>query len=384
MLSKPLYPLGYEYRNEFIKTESIPQPIKEILSYIEYFKKNIILKKYKVPQLKEIAKAYKLRISGSKTELIDRIHMYFLKCSLSVKIQKVFRKHIVKRSFELRGEGFKNKNKCVNENDFYLLEPLNEIPFEYFFSFTIDKFTYGCNIISLMHLIKNKTLVKNPYNRENIPIEVIQNIFKLYNLISILYGLPKDAPIINTTSLLAIHTNINDNQRIRENMTRNIIIPNNNVSVSNEIFTERQEKLRTMRAKPINVRIIELFMEIDQLGNYTQAEWFLNLERRDYIKLYRTIHDIWSFRGHLSREMKCLICVVDDPFHEVQRERIYLHDASIEVVREVCLKIIEHMVYCGVDDEYRKIGTLHALSALTIVSVGARNSLPWLYESLYG
>jgi hypothetical protein len=42
------------------------------------------------------------------------------------------------------------------------------------------------------------------------------------------------------------------------------------------------------------------------------------------------------------------------------------------------------MVYCGIDDEYRKIGTLHALTALTIVSNGARNSLPWLYESLYG
>jgi len=385
MLSKLLHPIGHEYKNEFIIKELIKVETKEIINYNDFYKKNIVLKKYKLPQLKDTAKFYKLRISGSKLELINRITELFLKCSQVVKIQKTFRRHIVKQSFILRGEGFKDKTKCVNESDFYSLEPIHEIPFEYFFSFKIDKFIYGCNIVSLIHLIKNKTLVKNPYNRENIPIEVIQNIFKLYNLISILYGLPKEAPIINVPSLLAIHTNINDNQRIRDNMmSRNLVVPNSHPSVSNEIFTERQQKLRTMREKPIMVRIHELFIEIDQLGNYTQADWFLNLERRDYIKLYRTIHDIWAFRGHLSREMKCLICIVDDPFHEVQRERVYLHDASIEVIREICLKIFEHMVYCGVDEEYRKIGTLHALSALTIVSVGARNSLPWLYESLYG
>jgi hypothetical protein len=44
---------------------------------------------------------------------------------------------------------------------------------------------------------------------------------------------------------------------------------------------------------------------------------------------------------------------------------------------------MENMVYCGVDDEYRKIGALHVLTALTGVSIGARTSMPWLYEALY-
>jgi hypothetical protein len=125
-------------------------------------------------------------------------------------------------------------------------------------------------------------------------------------------------------------------------------------------------------------------MEIDQLGNYTNYEWFYNLETREYIRLYRTIYDIWTYRGHLSREMKYKICVVEDPFHEIHRgERIYLHNAPIDTIREICLKIFEHMVYCGIDEEHRKIGTLHALSALTSVSANARESMPWLYESLY-
>ena len=44
--------------------------------------------------------------------------------------------------------------------------------------------------------------------------------------------------------------------------------------------------------------------------------------------------------------------------------------------------ILENMVYSGINIEYRKIGTLHALSALTLVSVPARESMPWLYESV--
>jgi hypothetical protein len=351
------------------------------LFYNDYLKNKTVLKKYKLNELKHIAKVNKLRISGTKLVLIERIEQLFNKSINCLKIQKIYRGYIVKRSFALRGEGFKNRKICVNENDFYTLEPLHEIPMEYFFTFKSndDKFLYGCNIVSLLHLIKNKTSVKNPYNRENIKIDVIQNILKLYNLIKIIYEIPEHAPIMNTNAMMTIHNNINDNRVIRESIHR----PHNTVVLSNEIVNERSIKITTMRSKPINTRIQELFMDIDQLGNYTNYQWFSNLERREYIRLYRTLHDIWTYRGHLSREMKCKICILEDPFHEINRERLHLHEAPIEIIREVCLKIFENMVYCGIDDEYRKIGTLHALSALTMVSIHARNAMPWLYESLY-
>jgi len=228
-------------------------------------------------------------------------------------------------------------------------------------------------------LIKNKTAVKNPYNRETIKIEVIKKIIKLYNLIKIIFGTPEDAPIINTDSIMTVHNNINDNRLVRESMRQ----PHTAVILSNEIVNERTIRLTTMRAKPLQTRIQELFMDIDQLGNYTNYQWFNNLERRDYIRLYRTLHDIWTYRGRLSREMKCKICILEDPFHEINHGRVYFHEAPVEVIQEICLKIFENMVYCGIDDEHRKIGTLHALSALTIVSANARNAMPWLYESLF-
>jgi hypothetical protein len=44
---------------------------------------------------------------------------------------------------------------------------------------------------------------------------------------------------------------------------------------------------------------------------------------------------------------------------------------------------MENMIYCGIDDEYRKIGALHVLTALTNVSLEARNAMPWLFDTLY-
>ena len=152
--------------------------------------------------------------------------------------------------------------------------------------------------------------------------------------------------------------------------------------VPNEIIESRRLTLLNIRMKSVPERIRELFMEIDHLGNYTQSIWFSSLDRRNYIRLFRMLYEIWSYRGQLTREIKYAICILEDPFLSIYREYNNFQEGSIELLREICLKVMECMVYCGIDDEYRKIGTLHVLTALTTVSYGARSSLPWLYETL--
>lgn len=376
MFSKPNQPLGQTHVNEFIETTPIrPPPI----TYQEYMKNNTDLTKTKMPQLKQITKYYKLPVSGTKPILLERILGYFERCSQSIKIQKIFRGHLLRTCLSLRGEGFKHRRQCVNENDFYSLEPLSEIPVEYFFSFSCGKFIYGCNIISLIHLMKTKSNVKNPYNRENIPLETIKNIINLYDKIKIIFGLPSDAPVINRCSLLQLHGTIQENHRIRQH-----VAPNNQTVIPVEIIEERRTKLIEIQSKPISVRIQEIFMEMDQLGNYTHSGWFSSLDRREYIRLFTLLFDIWTFRGQLSREVKNYICILNDPFHEIRRQHVSMYNLSFELIQDMCLKVMENMVYCGLDDEYKKIGALHVLICLTGVSMGARTSLPWLYESLHG
>ena len=268
----------------------------------------------------------------------------------TIKIQKIFRGFLLRLLNKMRGEGWKNRIVCVNDSDFYSLEPLKEIPVENFFSFQIGKFIYGCNILSLIHLMKTKMVIKNPYNRENIPVEIIKDILRVYGLIKIIYGLPKDAPVVSNYTIS--HTQ----DRIRIGRPANELLPSGVPSgVPSGYIEELQNKMRIIREKPINTRIQELFMEIDQLGNYTNPIWFSSLSLREYIRLFRTLYEIWTFRGGLTREVKSSICVLNDPFLEIRREQINIYESSLEIVCSCCLQIMESMVYCGIDIEYKKI-----------------------------
>ena len=51
-------------------------------------------------------------------------------------------------------------------------------------------------------------------------------------------------------------------------------------------------------------------------------------------------------------------------------------------LRKQAIKIIEYLVKSGHTQETRSLGAYYVLAALTLVSDEARNSLPWLYQSV--
>lgn len=349
-----------------------------ILSYRDYYKNNIILTKYKIPELKEIAKTNNLRISGTKKVLVERIREHFEKSKKCVCIQKCFRGYILRLSFSLRGESYRDYSMCVNETDFYTMEPLETIPREYFYTFkSVDnKFTYGCNVLSMIHLFNNRPPARNPYNRDKIPIETIKKVVTLYHLIHLLYDrIEDDCFHIDTESMIKKHATY---------LERSSTVVNRPMMTANSsIIQAVMIHIESIRSKNISTRIHDLFIDIDLLGNYTNSRWFSNLARQDYIVLYRVMYEIWYYRGGLSRDMRHRICVLEDPFSHMRNMRIDITSLSRQQLQEFCLHIFEYLVYCGIDDGHRNIGTLHALTALTYVSEGARNAMPWLYESIF-
>jgi len=56
-----------------------------------------------------------------------------------------------------------------------------------------------------------------------------------------------------------------------------------------------EQKINEINSRPISDRIQELFMEIDQLGNYTDIEWFLQLNKRECFLLYGNFHYRYVF-----------------------------------------------------------------------------------------
>ena len=381
-------------------------------SFAKYNNGELVLKKHKIPELKDIARYFKLRISGTKSELISRIEMHYKKTKCAIKIQAMFRGHLVRFSIRLRGCALKQRTLCVNNTDFYSLDPIDEIEYNDFYSYT-DKtqFIYGFSVSSLISLFKRSGSITNPYNREKLDLKTMGEIFLLHKLNNILY------PIINTETHLtnqavkptlstpisgrtptqaesttaSVQTNeivtvasnnihvINTSDHRANNSS---LVMEQNVSVNNNLTPYQQallEKMNEIQNKSIETRTQELFMEIDRLGNYTQAVWFSNLNIRELVHLYRYLHDIWTYRGQLNTITKSRICSLRDPFYNRNQP---IGDLSIDALRKECLNVMEHMVYTGIDVEYQRIGTLHVLSAFTLVSIPARHAMYWLYEGL--
>jgi hypothetical protein len=145
---------------------------------------------------------------------------------------------------------------------------------------------------------------------------------------------------------------------------------------------EMIEKVRQIRRRSLSDRARALFMEIDQLGHYTQMSWFMALNRYECLRYFRCLRDIWMYRAQLSLDIKTRICPLWDPFIAVTYDQVNYTELSEQHLRTLCISVMEDMVLTGVDNEYRTLGSFHVLSALTVVSLQARNNMMWLYESL--
>lgn len=310
--------------------------IPTINNYTEMTKYN-----YNVIQLKLIAKFYKLKISGNKNQLLTRIYSFLYFSSYIIKIQKIFRGSVARKYKLLHGPAGIKRKLCINTDDFVTMEPLEKINYHQFISYKDeDGFIYGFDIISLHNLfLKSKDIesIKNPYNRNLIPESVIKTI----------------KSIIKISRILKIHINLH-----YEDDAQNVSL----------------EKLLELRA-------LSLFQNIDALGNYSNSQWFLSLNRNQLIKFLRELADIWNYRAQITPETKRNICPPSgDPFRNVNMHYIHTEQNMINV-KKVVLEVLEKMVNSGVDRDSKTLGACYVLGSLTLVNQEAATSIPWLFQS---
>jgi hypothetical protein len=375
---KPILPCKKTVKKKDSKNEHVE------ITYENYTKNILALSSYKIPELKEVAKELGLRFSGTKQVLIDRIENQFKSTKYAIRIQRIYRGRIVRQSFKLRGPALKERTKCINDTDFITMEPLSEIESEYFYSYADSKqFIYGFNIISLIQMNeKQNNKVINPYNREKLDATVMSNIIRLFNLTKIIYSNFK-------TENARYNSRYTSNNRYTGVRTRNTTYQYNTTNQQNIIqaapvteYTQRLNALLEMRTQPLSQRIQNVFIKLDQLGNYTQSNWFTDLNFRQVLLLYRELYEIWYYRGHLPRELKIKICPYFDIFYNILPRTVPPPELSLEQIKVASISVFENIINAGIDEDHQKIGAFHALSALTLVSNDARNALPWLYESV--
>jgi hypothetical protein len=133
--------------------------------------------------------------------------------------------------------------------------------------------------------------------------------------------------------------------------------------------------------KAIELRALALFQTIDSLGNYSNPQWFLSLNRTQIIKFVRELSDIWNYRAQLSQETKRSICPPNgDPFRNLSMP--YVHtEVNMINVKKVVLEVLEKFVNSGSDKDSKSLGAYYVLGCLTLVNTEAATSLPWLFQS---
>jgi hypothetical protein len=333
-----------------------------IITYSEYMKTPDILTKATIKILKATAqhlstKSYRVHKHGNKPELIERIRAYFDKWTKAVRIQRRFRRFLATRTFRLRGPAYTDISKCVNDTDFFTMDPLVEIDRRHFYSYADAKgFVYGFDVFSLMNLFKRERRILNPYTREELDSRDICSLFRKIH-------------ILHPDSCGGKCIHIPNDPSPKHNR------PRREPEVSRE--TQLANRMSALRNLPVTQRIEEVFMAIDRLGNYTQSHWFSGLSKREYARFYDSYYSWWN---RLPVATKREVCYKPNPFSDIRFRP--LDEVERYEYQQECLTLMEHMVYTGVNEESRRLGALHILSQLTRVSYLARTALPWLYESI--
>ena len=313
------------------------ETIPNINNYEDLLKYN-----YNVKQLKQLAKEYKLKLTGNKSQLISRIYSYLHLSKIIIKVQKIIRGHIQRKYINSHGPGFKNRSLCVNNFDFLSMDELTTIEDKQFYSFKDDDgFIYGFDILSLYNLI-NKTdgVVKNPFNQQPLSPKIIEKFTTLLRLSKLLK--------------IKILTELSD--------------------ISNDVSYE----------KSIELRALTLFQNMDALGNYTNVQWFLTLNKIQLIKFVRELVDIWHYRANISNELKRAIChPTGNPFQTLPNFNVLQTINNLNDIRKPILYVMERLVNSGINNDNKCLGAYYVLSALTLVNYDAATSLQWLYEAVY-
>jgi hypothetical protein len=254
-------------------------------------------------------------------ELLNKYNYVFHQCFSNldkvIKLQSWFRTCIVQ-----------NRLKCNNESDFFMLEPLIDIPCGSFICLKDkDNFCYGFDITSLKECLKTND--KNPYNRNEFSENNIKKIRNFIKYIETRKGVQLD--------------------------------------IEKDIFEPQ---------KALEQKAVSIFHKFDMLGNYTDHMWFMNLNLSNLKLLYRQAEDMWNYRAQIPHEFKPQYVYGGKAFsipffiidHMIEEQKMELQHIILDQFNRFATE--------GIDEDMRKLGVMLILSSLVMVSEDAANAMP--------
>ncbi len=250
-----------------------------------------------------------------------------LEMSASTCIQSIF-----------RGWNIRRRSKPNNIDDCGTLETLYIIPIEYYIQYqdVADNLWYGFDIRTLESIMNSKNPV-NPYNTKE----------------------------------------LKSNQKLMANYAHKksfILDSNRKMSHDSPKLTEQQRLFQF---------VIRVFQKFDDLGQYTDTEWFTMLSFEQLKQFYYLANDMFDYRAQLTDEMKKNIVKNGLIFHNFKTSISNIKNIHTRILQVEILREMERVVDEGIDKEYKILGMNLILSALVEVSHRASLALPHLVQSTF-
>ena len=243
--------------------------------------------------------------------------LYLNNISKIIKVQSLFRRAIIL-----------NRLKCKNTEDFFTLENIVTMSSLYYYSLYDDDNKYGFDIRSLNKwLLDNNT---NPYTTNEISTEIIKDAKDRFG------------------------------------------------KLENRLSKFKKDVLST--EQEFNNYVVDIFQNMNILGNYTYHGWFTELSHIELINLYVSCEDIWTYRAQLSKAQKSKITKNGIAFNIP----IYLIKSLPETKKRylelLLLNDFDKITKEGETDDDKKLGVHLILTGLVEVSPEAAQALPHLIQ----
>jgi hypothetical protein len=252
------------------------------------------------------------------------------------RIQKWWRKVSIVTRRRRQGPALFIPEISTNTSDFFSMEDIKNIPRHMLFSYVdTDKMVYAFDVRSISTLIEKNidTEIQNPYNRQPLSQANIVKAMKFIRWCRKKNIDTRWAPIEPSTP----------DQRFQ-------------------------------------LKVTDLFQKIDELGYYTNSQWFIGLDERKLRRLYVELYDIWYHRAGLTNLTRNIIIPSPArPFRYSLRDII--GSRNLDFLRKSNMELLRMFVSAATEKPDRSSGAMYVLTAMTLVNKECAESYPWLYES---
>ena len=254
-----------------------------------------------------------------------------------VKIQAAWRGHYTRKMLELRGNAAFNRQLCSNDIDPISLNPIEDLPMKFFFSYrAADGRYYGFDINSLKKCLDNSQ-TKNPFNREAFSWRTLQDIHECYG----------SSPTAEAAE------------------------------ASSSSFCKRGRPERKVNTRE---RAFEIFHNFHlSSGFFVDETWFLDLGRRDLITFYKRLFTIIRLRSPAAFREMCDTADQSglrffDLYDDICGRAIY----NTPKMQQLILAELENLVEVQSTQDDKVTAIIWILIALTQTTSRAAIALPFL------